>query len=339
MRWTVQSERSARRFLWLLPVLMIYWAVGFYPFQWESPFYIFPNGAVLNQTGTIAFPKPGIAHTSTTPRWISQAIQSQSLQVILEINAKRTHQFGPARIFTISANTLERNLTLGQQGTDLILRLRRPDSSPNGTPAYEVKNVFSTPGWRRIDLVIGDGKLGLSINGKRRLLERLPVNLFDAWKSDYQMALGNELTFDRPWLGEIRYARVSTPDIQALYTSNKNNLSVPNAYYLARKTWSPTKISSFVSEHIKLAIWRDWAVNLVGFMPLGFLLTFLLARQYRVLGVMLLSASLSLSIELTQFFFAYRHPEIDDLFLNTLGGVLGVFVVYIFMAYRRPALA
>ncbi len=53
-------------------------------------------------------------------------------------------QTGPARIISISKNSVQRNLTLGQQGQDLVLRLRTVATGENGIyPELRIANVFA----------------------------------------------------------------------------------------------------------------------------------------------------------------------------------------------------
>jgi len=73
----------------------------------------------------------------------------------------------------------------------------------------------------------------------------------------------------------------------------------------------------------------DLAINMAGFLPTGFLLALVLRRwgQERrwvvYASAVLLAASLSLIIELTQVFLPSRVSSFSDLLSNTLGGVLG----------------
>jgi VanZ family protein len=62
-----------------------------------------------------------------------------------------SHQFGPARIATISAGVHHRNILIGQQGDRLLIRLRTPMTGENGQrPQFIVPGVFSEPGSRTI---------------------------------------------------------------------------------------------------------------------------------------------------------------------------------------------
>ena len=72
--------------------------------------------------------------------------------------------------------------------------------------------------------------------------------------------------------------------------------------------------------------WKNKALNLVMFLPFGFMLESL--RRLRsgtdaLAGVTLWGASLSILIELTQYFEPARTPSASDVFMNTLGSLLG----------------
>jgi hypothetical protein len=67
-------------------------------------------------------------------------------------------QHGPARIVSLSADPHLRNLTIGQDKADLILRLRTRLSGQSGSgPELIVPNVFADTNSHRI-LVVFDGR-------------------------------------------------------------------------------------------------------------------------------------------------------------------------------------
>jgi len=67
--------------------------------------------------------------------------------------------------------------------------------------------------------------------------------------------------------------------------------------------------------------------NIVMFMPLGFLLS-LLWSKWRMPHIVIAALLCSVSIEVMQFFTG-RGADIDDVILNTLGGITGTFVSWI----------
>lgn len=67
--------------------------------------------------------------------------------------------------------------------------------------------------------------------------------------------------------------------------------------------------------------------NVVAFMPFGFFLPVVSRRGRRWYNAVLLGFLLSLSIETIQLIFKVGSFDVDDLFLNTVGGILG-FICY-----------
>ena len=63
--------------------------------------------------------------------------------------------------------------------------------------------------------------------------------------------------------------------------------------------------------------------NLVAFLPIGLLPPLIRARRTALWQVALFSLSVSFAIEAGQYLSGRRVPDVDDLILNTLGGVLG----------------
>ena len=68
--------------------------------------------------------------------------------------------------------------------------------------------------------------------------------------------------------------------------------------------------------------------NVVGFMPFGFILPVVSRRGRTWYNTFLLGFFLSLCIESTQLVFKVGSFDVDDLLLNTVGGILG------FLSYK-----
>lgn len=63
--------------------------------------------------------------------------------------------------------------------------------------------------------------------------------------------------------------------------------------------------------------------NIVAFMPMGFFIPIVFKNKRTALEVMLVSALVSLIVELTQYKLVVGSFDVDDIILNTFGGVLG----------------
>jgi hypothetical protein len=83
--------------------------------------------------------------------------QSSAFTLFVRCATDDTEQDGPARIVSNSASPFLRNFTLGQQGADLVFRLRTPATGVNGYPLeVTVPGVFADREPREI-LVTYDG--------------------------------------------------------------------------------------------------------------------------------------------------------------------------------------
>lgn len=76
------------------------------------------------------------------------------------------------------------------------------------------------------------------------------------------------------------------------------------------------------------AVFLNLVGNVVGFMPFGFFLPVVSRRGRKWYNAFLLGFSFSLCIESIQLVFKVGSFDVDDLFLNTMGGILG------FLCYR-----
>jgi len=72
---------------------------------------------------------------------------------------------------------------------------------------------------------------------------------------------------------------------------------------------------------------ENLAGNIIGFMPFGFILPVLSKRFFKFKTITLATFSLSLTYETLQLLFGFGSFDVDDLILNTLGGILGYFSI------------
>jgi hypothetical protein len=77
-------------------------------------------------------------------RLISGIDGRSQFTVGITVASAEVEQAGPARIVTLSADSYQRNLTLGQSGPDLSIRVRTPATGLNGTmPQFLFPDVFT----------------------------------------------------------------------------------------------------------------------------------------------------------------------------------------------------
>jgi hypothetical protein len=118
---------------------------------------------------------------------------------------------GPARIITYSANTGSRNFSLGQTlyNYDFRNRIISNEVNGNGTPALVTYDADQDLQDRLQHVVITYDMLrGRRIHVDGRWTddtdEQTAGRLFN-WDPNHFFALGNEITLDRQWRGQIRF--------------------------------------------------------------------------------------------------------------------------------------
>ena len=117
-------------------------------------------------------------------------------------------QGGPSRIVSMSKDGNVRNFTLAQERDGLDVRLRTDATGLNGSgPSTSAPSVLqpvaadSDP----VHLVFvreGSGEARLFLNGTVAAEGMMPGSL-QAWDDDFRLAVGNEPSRDRPWLGTL----------------------------------------------------------------------------------------------------------------------------------------
>jgi glycopeptide antibiotics resistance protein len=85
-----------------------------------------------------------------------------------------------------------------------------------------------------------------------------------------------------------------------------------------------------------IIIFNNLLGNVLVFMPLGFFLALLFEKLRRVTLITLISFLCTGAVEITQFVFMVGSFDVDDLILNTLGGVVG-YLVFIILAALTSA--
>ena len=139
---------------------------------------------------------------------------SQSYSLEMWIANANTTQDGPARIMTYSRNTGSRNFMLAQSLYQYIIRNRAflEDSNNNGTPSLETYDVDRDAQATLQHITVTYDQLAgrrIYVDGEWTEDED-PIDAGRLWNWDpsHRLTLGNEVTNDRLWLGQIRFAAI-----------------------------------------------------------------------------------------------------------------------------------
>jgi hypothetical protein len=184
------------------------------------------NGSlIIESSALIASPQPA--------RKLIEAIKKSNVITIeawlIPANDKQT---GPARIVSLSANTSERNVTLGQDGDIYDVRLRSTGADKNGLPSTgSPKKTLQIKSTHVVFTRDAAGSAILFVDGTQTIAKKVEGKLSN-WDDNFRLILANELTKDRPWLGEFElvaiYDRALTKEeVQQNFTSGIRSAQPP----------------------------------------------------------------------------------------------------------------
>jgi VanZ like family len=316
---SISRTRPAVRWGAVAVALGVYGIASLEPFDWEIPTQV-PNRAERAPDGW-RFAAPGIVVAEPPHDWLETAMAAETLGLSLVIRPLSAAQSGPARILTMSRDSHVRNLTLAQEEDDLVLRLRTENTDLNGMlagePVARLEDALRGGGWLSIDLQIRPRQLTIALDGRPALSAALPPAVVRTWHPSFSLALGNEMTCDRPWLGEIRAAVVTVPD-------RVRNYADAGAMHAPAACWSLSYPPALVP--FRLFLPEDAIWNTLMYAPLGLLLGLIVrsSRSSALFGGLLVIFAVSATFEIAQLFVASRFSSVDDTIYNTIGGGVGL---------------
>lgn len=273
------------------------------------PYSFLENYAKLTAQAAI-FEKPGLIYWDG----FNLSPDTQLVNILLSARPYSVYQEGPARILTISKDHRHSNVTIGQEGSDLIIRLRRNSESEVGIPPFVVPQVFGSLTLKMIELLIDQDSLVVKLNGEEVLLQQLAENPFEFWDAGYSLGLGNEHTWERPWVGEISSVHL-TIDSAAIDLLASESMSRAGILHLLSQKLVLLSTSSV-----------DLILNFFLMLPIGALSALAFSR-HRVASSVALWFVLAAMAETMQAMIPGRIPAISDLVLNVTGAGIGAWLL------------
>ncbi|GEM_PF-4401414 len=210
------------------------------------------DGGLAFQGGSLTFPKVGSMMGEVFRK-------TEAFTLVAGIESYSETQQGPARIVSLSDGTGARNFTLGQNGGDLVLRVRTPRTGGNGSNPQVTLAPLPKKPFHLAVTVDSDG-IKVYIDGKQVAHPTTVKADFSNWE-EMTFLFGNETSDDRPWKGALRgvslYASVlSAPDLlskaEAWGWQQREFPQVPRARVKANvlavsPAWTPEEIQPYLS--------------------------------------------------------------------------------------------
>ncbi|MGK0184674.1 MAG: hypothetical protein ACI9R3_000448 [Verrucomicrobiales bacterium] len=173
-------------------------------------------GAVTRAAGTLTVIGNSIIRSEKPAKRLNAAIKrSGELTIEAWVTAAKTDQNGPARIISLSRNGSERNVTLGQDGAKFDVRLRSTKTNTNGIPSVSAPDGSLTMEPTHVVYTRNRGGTArVYLNGEEVTKGKVAGSLSN-WASSYTLALGNEHSKDRVWLGSYHLVAIFSRDLSS----------------------------------------------------------------------------------------------------------------------------
>jgi hypothetical protein len=300
-------------FCWLIALAI----TAYFPFRWDPPRVV--HNAVARDAGTLRFGDMNRARTLGSPGWLPDARQSGMIRIDLEVDPRSSQEQSPASIMMLARDYWHGDFAIGQDGSELLVWLRRPGSDANGNPPFVVRGALHANRWNRIELVVRGDQLRIVVSGGKDLVDRLPDDALGTWGAG-QIALGDEVHGGGPWRGRIRQAEVRTPGWFVDYT-RPGALSIPARYF-----YLPDHLAPFPPEG--KGEWEALVLHGMSFMVVGFLIAGTRRPRVRVPPATALALLFASALGAGKFLFHGRHTELTDIVVQTIGALVGALCVW-----------
>lgn len=184
--------------------------------------------------GGLSITSPTIINSDEAATKVIRACQaSNEITIEAWISPADSTQDGPARIVSLSRDTHNRNFTLGQLGSSYDTRLRTTVTGDNGSsPSLTAGSVISAPS-HTVYTRDNSGTARFYVNGGEVGHRNDITGDFSSWDPSFRLALGNELTIDRPWLGELFLVAIYCRALSPLEASQNFDAGIVASHDLA----------------------------------------------------------------------------------------------------------
>lgn len=145
----------------------------------------------------------------------------------------------------------------------------------------------------------------------------------------------NQQLYSRLWsrVYQLLFLGYSTVLIWELFLGKYRSHGGPRRFNLAPLKTITGYIENYKSFGVSIIL-INLAGNIVAFMPLGFLLPLIFKRTSRLTVITQITLLTSITAEIFQYIFNVGGLDIDDVLLNTIGGVLG-YLIYSLVGIRN----
>ena len=228
----------------------------------------------------------------------------------------------------LASSFFNTDFAIVQDHSDLLVYLRRPGSDANGDPPFAVDGVLRSQRWNSVDVMLQHDDIRIAVDGPTRLTDHVPADSARVWGQG-QIALGDEVHGGGPWQGKIRLAQVRTAGYVVNYV-RPGALSIPKSYF-----YFPDHVLPFPPKGEQQ--WLDVFLDMVSFIPVGFLIVWARRPPGRAVPATVLAAVLALVLAAGKILFHGRHISLAAIVMEIFGASLGALLASLLAQPNRGA--
>jgi VanZ family protein len=329
--------------------ILILFIIGLWPFNFFQL-----NMVSQDTVGGLCLNRPAIVYTEIPPE---KLLALKEFTILLCLSSALSDSRNFATIFGYSLDDEHFNFMIVQWRNRLVFKLNTVGMK--GGIYFAIDNFFVKDKKVWIAIVCDGNKLSCYQDGEIKG-EKItgPLN-FSNWVSTYPLVIGSQSTGKSFWKGniysigvfnqplaqkEIKGLPIHAEEFSSLiyysFTDSSGstvtdhgkgqpaNLKIPQYFRPYKRILLEKLPTSFNYYRHNLS---DLIINIIGFIPFGFLLSIYLTRKGLNLGstlilCMVFGFTISLTIEVVQAFLPSRSSDMIDIVTNTLGTAIGFFV-------------
>lgn len=294
----------------LVAMVLVLVVIAYFPFTWDPPRTV-TNGVTRSADGALRFTTMNNARSRGVPVWLPEVLASSSIEVKLDFQPSSADQVAP--IMMLGSNLWKTDFVIAQHGTILLVSVRHPRSDANGDPPFGFGGVIQPHRWNTVELTLEHRAISIMANGRRLLFGRMAGDPTSVW-SQGRISLGDQVHGGGDWQGQIRLAQVTTPGYTVNYV-HPGALAVPESYF-----YFPDHVIPFPPSDRD---WLDFSLDMLSFVPIGFLIVLARRPPVRLLPASVLTALLAVVLAGGKFLFHGRHTAVAMVAMEAAGGLLG----------------
>lgn len=301
----------------LLAAVVVVLIVGaYYPFSWNPPRTVH-NQVTRVAGGALRFGTMNQARTPGTPAWLAAARRSGDLGIQLEAETAELRQRAP--VLMLASDTWHVDFAIVQADSRLAVWVLRPGSHTTGRPAFAFPRILHPHKWFSVDVQLSGDDVRIAVDGGTPLVRRVPGGVVPAWRPG-QVSLGDSTHGGLAWQGEVRLAEVRTGNDTVNYAS-PGALPIPRTFF-----YLPDHVQPFPPTDPSQ--WLLALVDLLTFIPAGFLIVWSRRRPMHPVPAALITAALAVVLAAGKFLFYERHTSVANVLGQAIGGLLGALLAW-----------